>query len=335
MKKIKEIMPGFLICLAIALLSKILALIFPTFGAATFAIFIGIVAGNTIFNKKRYEEGSKFSESELLAYSIVLMGGTLNLGDIASVGINGIIFIVIQMILIISIAYIVGRRLGYKKKFALLMGSGNAVCGSSAIAATAPVIDADSKEKGISITMVNVTGTILMFLLPIITGALYNHSTIETSGMIGGVLQSVGQVIASAKFVNEDVVEMATIFKIMRIILLVLIVLIYSKINVIEDEGLFVSKKQVNHKNIKVRVPWYIIGFFILSIVNSMGFIPLGVSNLFKTISGQFEIIALGAIGMRVKIKDLIDEGPKAMLYSGIIGLCQIIIAIVLIRILL
>ena len=81
------------------------------------------------------------------------------------------------------------------KSIIFLMASGNAVCGSSAIAATAPVIDAEDKDKGISITIVNVTGIFLMFLLPLISQVLYNLDTVHTSALIGGVLQSVGQVI--------------------------------------------------------------------------------------------------------------------------------------------
>ena len=106
MNKIKEIMPGFLVCLGIALLSKAIALLLPTLGAATFAIFIGIFLGNTIFKGDIYNKGSKFSESELLAYSVVLMGATLNLSDIASVGVKGVLFIILQMILTITATYI-------------------------------------------------------------------------------------------------------------------------------------------------------------------------------------------------------------------------------------
>ncbi|UTY40110.1 putative sulfate exporter family transporter [Allocoprobacillus halotolerans] len=62
---------------------------------------------------------------------------------------------------------------------------GNAVCGSSAIGTVSPIVEADSKDKGISITIVNVTGTILMVVLPLLTGLLYHHDTLQTSAMIG------------------------------------------------------------------------------------------------------------------------------------------------------
>lgn len=332
MKWIKDRMPGFFVCLIIAMIGKILAIFVPTLGAATFAIVLGIIAGNTIFNKEIFDKGSKFSESELLAYSIVLMGATLNLSDIAGVGIKGVIFIAIQMTLTIIITFIIGRKLRFTKKFSLLMCAGNSVCGSSAIGAVAPTIHADSKEKGISITIVNITGTFLMFILPLISGMLYKHETIKTSALLGGTLQSVGQVIASAQFVNGSVVEMATIFKIIRIIFLVAVVLVFSRLNYKENEGLFQRDKNIVHKKVKVKVPWYIIGFFILSIINSFGVIPKEISGVAHFISAQFEIIALAAIGMRVKFRDLVNEGPKAMLYGVLVGASQITIALILIK---
>ncbi|SHK48960.1 conserved hypothetical integral membrane protein [Clostridium cavendishii DSM 21758] len=328
--KVKGILPGFIVCTIIALIGMFLAKFVPSLGAATFAIFLGMLAGNTIFNKSKYNLGSKFSESNLLAYSIVLMGGTLNLSAIASVGGFGVLFIALQMTATIIFAYYVGRKLKFSKNFSLLMCSGNAVCGSSAIASTAPVVGATDSDKGIAITIVNVTGTILMFLLPLITSILYKNSLVHTSATIGGVLQSVGQVIASAKFINDDVVQMATIFKIIRIIFLVVVVIVFSKISDKDN-----TDSASSNKRVKVSVPWFITGFFILSIIHSLGFIPNEVSTVFKWISGNFEIIALAGIGMRVKFADLKAQGPKAMGYGLLIGAFQIIIATIFINILL
>lgn len=81
-------------------------------------------------------------------------------------------------------------------------------------------------------------------------------------------------------------------------------------------------------------IPWFVTGFFIVSIINTLGVIPTSVAHTAKFVSGQFEIIALAAIGMRVKFKDLKEEGPKSMLYGLLVGACQAIFAITLIKIL-
>ncbi len=324
---IKDIGPGFLVCLAVAVVAKGIGMLVPAVGGATFAIFLGILAGNTFLNRPRLDKGTKFSESRLLEYSIVLMGATLSMGKVLSVGVGGLVFIVIQMTVTIMAAYFIGRKLGFARKFSLLMCAGNAVCGSSAIGSVAPVVEADSKDKGLSITIVNVTGTVLMLLLPVVTGVIYGHLLLPTSAMIGGTLQSIGQVIASGKLVNDSVEQMATIFKLIRIIFLVAVVLVFSRVNTDESKGLFAKKERASTGKAKVGIPWFIIGFFILCVVNSLHLIPGAVSDGAHWVSGQFEIIALAAIGMRVKFKTLLSEGPKAMLYGGLVGLCQVLCA--------
>lgn len=335
MEKIKRILPGFLVCVVIALIGKVIAIFLPSLGAATFAILLGIIAGNTILNKRKYDEGSKFSEGELLSYAIVLMGATLNLSDIGAVGIGGVVFIVLQMAGTIGITFFIGRKLGFNRKFSLMMSAGNAVCGSSAIASVSGVINPEAKDKGLSITIVNITGTILMFILPVITNFMYQNETVKSSALIGGTLQSVGQVVASSQFVNEQVTAMSAIFKILRIIMIVAVVLMFAKVNAEEEGKLFAGKPQEGQVKVKVKVPWYIIGFFIVSLINSLGLIPEAVASTAHFVGGEFEVIALAAIGMRVKFKDLIKEGPKAMLYGGLVGGVQIILALVLIKILL
>ncbi len=336
---IKDILPGFLACLILAMIAKGIAHFLPTVGAAMFAILLGILAGNTILDRDIFAKGSKFSESRLLEYSIVLMGATLYLQQVFSIGVRGVAFIVLQMSATIAFAYLIGHGLGFSKKFSLLMCAGNAVCGSSAIASVSPILDAETKDKGLSITIVNITGTFLMVILPLLTGLLYHHDVLPTSAMIGGIMQSIGQVIASAKFVSDDVVTMATIFKIVRIIFLVGVALLFAKMNTTDGKPLFAKEvaaemEQTNtaSKKVKARIPWFIIGFFLLSIINSLQLIPGFASDAAHFISNQFEIIALAAIGMRVKFKTLLNEGPKAMLYGGLVGTCQVIIAFLLIH---
>ena len=128
--------------------------------------------------------------------------------------------------------------------------------------------------------------------------------------------------------------EFATIFKIVRIIFVVVVALTYAKMNLDENQPLFAKKEGVAAK-VKAKVPWFVIGFFIFSIINSTGILPAIISTSAKMISSQFEIIALAAIGMRVKFADLIKEGPKAMLYGCLTGTSQVILALIFIALLL
>lgn len=334
MEKFKKIIPGLVACIVIAGISKVLGNFVPTLGASTFAIILGIVLGNTVLNKKVYAAGVKFSEKILLSLAIGLLGVTLNLHQVISIGWKGVLFIVVQMTLTIVITYFIGKKLGFGRKFTLLMCAGNAVCGSSAIGATESVIEANEKDKGISVAIVNLTGTILMFVLPAITFLLYKNATMQSSAMIGGILQSVGQVVASGKLINSQITDMATIFKIIRIIFLVVVVIALAKVNSQGDKAEFKHEEQ-NLKKAKVSIPWYIYLFFGLTILYTIGLIPGVVSTSVHGFGELLEIIALAAIGASIKFKDLLEQGPKALIYGGLVGLVQIILAISLIQILL
>lgn len=328
-KKAIEILPGFIVCVIIAYLGKFLGKFVPSIGGASLAIFIGIAYGNTIGNKKVYSKGTKFSEGTLLSYSIVLLGGTLSAQTLLNLGVSGVGFILLQMTITILAAIIIGKKLGFSQNFSFLMASGNAVCGSSAIAATAPAIGADDNEKGLTITIVNVTGTVLMLLLPLIAKLVFSSETLRTSALIGGVLQSLGQVVASGSMVNEGVKDLSTLFKIVRIIFLVFVVL-----------GLGTAKKKSSQSeelktSSNIKIPWYVIGFFIMCIIHTIGIIPPQLSKFFKLLSNNFEIIALAGIGMRVNFKELVKQGAKASMYALEVVAVQITSALVLISILL
>lgn len=329
---IKDIIPGLAVAASVALVSMFLGKFVPSLGAASIAIFLGMFVGNVFLNQKVFQKGYKFSESNLLSYSIVLLGGTLSIQTIGEIGVLGVIFIVLQMTATIVGALFIGRKLGFDQNFRFLMASGNAVCGSSAIAATAPVIDADDKDKGISITIVNVTGIFLMFLLPVITGFLYNNEVLQTSGMIGGTLQSIGQVVASGAMVSEGVKDLSTIFKIVRIIFLVVVVFVFGHIKHKTNKEIL-DEEVSDVKTKKVKVPWYVVGFFIMCGLFSTNIIPKSISLIFKEISHIFEIIALAAIGLRVNVRDLIKQGKNVSLYGLFVGILQIVSAMILISI--
>lgn len=334
LKDIKEIIPGFIVALVVGLISMILANIVPNVGAATISIFLGMFVGNIFLGQEVFQKGYKFSETDLLSYSIVLLGATLSISTLMDLGFNAILFVILQMSVTIVGALYIGKKLGFGDNFRYLMAAGNAVCGSSAIAATAPVIDADDKDKGIVITIVNVTGIFLMFLLPFLAEKLYNHETVQTSALIGSTLQSVGQVVASGAMVNQPVKDLSTIFKIVRVVLLVAVVFLFghlknkSNVDIIEEEV-------KDTKGGTVKVPWYVLGFFITCILFSTNIISPDISAFCKQLSNKFEVIALAAIGLKVNIKHLIKQGKAVSLYGLFVGTLQVVAAIILIGILL
>ena len=346
-KELDGILPGLAASIIISLVSQFLARFLPTLGAALIAILLGMLLGNTLLNRSGLSQGTKFSEKRLLEYAIVLNGLILDFQVLKSAGLKGFVFIILQMSLTIFVTYNLGKYFGFGKRFSLLMGAGNAVCGSSAIGTVSPIVKADNKDKGISITIVNLTGTALMVLLPVLGAVLYGSDTLRTSALIGGTVQSVGQVVAAAKLVNDDIVTLATVFKLMRVLLIIGVAVLYGRMNMNEGESLFTRKKRAGVDEgsvtgagasaspaaVSYGVPWFLTGFVVFFLIRSFIGVPDSVLAASKAISTQFEVAALAAIGMRVKFADIIKEGPKAILYGLTVGAVQVFMAVALIRV--
>lgn len=173
-----------------------------------------------------------------------------------------------------------------------------------------------------------------MFLLPLIANFLYNLEELKTSALIGSILQSVGQVVASGSMVSEEVKDISMIFKIVRVILLVGVVFLFGHIKHKQNSEIIEEEIEETKKG-KIKIPWYVIGFFITCGLFSLGIISQELSGLLKEISNKLEIIALAGIGLRVDIKDLLKQGKTVSIYAVSIALLQIVSAVSLIMILL
>ncbi|PUB10361.1 YeiH family protein [Paenisporosarcina sp. OV554] len=331
-RKVVYILPGLLACIAIAMIGIALGRFFPNLGSGLFAILIGIIIGNLkIGSYPILKPGEKFSGSILLYFSIVLLGATLTFNSLFEIGLLGLAYILIQMAGTIIFVIWLGKKLRFGEDFGLLMASGNGVCGSSAIASTAPAIQAKESDVAVSITIVNLLGTVLMIMLPVITNAIFHNNLLRSSALIGGTLQSVGQVVASGSIVGEAVKDQAAVFKISRIIFLVAVVFVMKQIKLNKGE----QPKTQETFQWRTIVPWYVGGFFILCCLNSILYFPGTVTHSIKGFGNYLEIIALAGIGMSVKIKDLTMHGWKLSAYAGGIGLFQIVFALLLILLLL
>lgn len=323
--KAKPILPGLGLSVGVAILAKLLALLVPKLGGATLAILLGIILGNTLFKQPALAVGTKFSESRLLEYSVVLLGFTVTFQTIGEMGIKGLIFIILMMTTVIAGAYWIGRKLGFNEKMSMMMAGGNAVCGSSAIGAIAPSIEANDEEKGQIITLVNLLGTIMMLTLPFLGIALFGDALLSKSALLGGTLQSVGQVVAGASLVNPETVKYAMLFKITRIIFLVVVVFVFER--KAQRDGIVTKKGSKK----KFPIPWYVTCFLIFCIINSFFTLPALFSDGAHFVSTWFETTALAAIGLRLDFRKFLKEGPRFLLYGLSVGAVQTIAALVFI----
>ncbi|MFR4176626.1 MAG: YeiH family protein [Lactococcus raffinolactis] len=325
LKKYTPLLPGLGLSVSVAVLAKIVAIFLPDLGGATLAILFGIVLGNTFFKQEVLAVGTKFSESVLLEYSVVLLGFTVTFQTISHLGLNGLGYIIAMMATVIISTILIGKRLGFSDNMSTMMAGGNAVCGSSAIGAIAPSIGAKDDEKGQVITLVNLLGTVMMLTLPFLGTMLYGKDLLANSALLGGTLQSVGQVVAGASLINPETVSYAMLFKITRIIFLVIVVFVFQQRD--KKQG----TAQVQHLK-KVSVPWYVIAFLSVCILNSCVKLPQFFNDGAHQIGTWFETIALAAIGLRLDFKKFMKEGLSFLTYGLLVGIVQTLAALVLIH---
>lgn len=312
---------GLLLVVIIGLISWWLAQSLPDIGAVTIAIIAGIVVGNIIPNLTRLKPGIQFAEKRLLPLSVALLGVELQLATLVALGPIAALVITATLLTSFATAWYVGGWLGYSRSFRLLIGAGNGVCGSSAVAATAVAIDADETATGISISVVNLLGTLGIFALPAIISAL-NLSDTDGGLLVGGSLQAVGQVVAAGFAVNDTVGTVGTLVKMGRVLMLGPVVIVLASL---------VSRHRGQAKTSGARVPLFIVGFFTLSLIASSGLIPQNIITTVATAGKFLLVVAMAAIGLHIQLRTLFRSGPRAFLFGLAVSIAQISVLLTII----
>lgn len=317
---------GLIVVLIVGIISWQLDTVIPRLGEVTIAILLGIAVGNLIPDMKRFQPGVKVAEKRLLPIAIALLGVELQLATLLALGPLAALVIAMTIATSFLVSIYLGRALGYPLEFSLLMGAGNGICGSSAVAATSAAIDAREEDIGISISVVNLLGTVGIFALPALV-ALLGFADIDGGLLIGGTLQAVGQVVAAGFSINEQVGGVATVTKMGRVLMLAPVVIVVSSL---------VSRKsrEGGGSGPRVQVPLFIVGFFVFSLLASLNVLPSLAVNWIATIGDFLLVLAMVGIGMRIQFQALFRSGPKALLFGLVVSVTQIAVVVVLLLLL-
>ena len=170
---------GIALCLAIAVPAWILGTFFPIVGGPVIAILLGMLIAIPLKNQGRMAPGIKFTSKKVLQWAVVLLGFGLDLTVVLKTGKQSLPIIVCTIAVSLLIAFVLHKALRIPSKISTLVGVGSSICGGSAIAATAPVIDADDEEVAQSISVIFFFNVLAAILFPIL-GNLIGFST--TSG---------------------------------------------------------------------------------------------------------------------------------------------------------
>jgi len=307
---------------------------FISFSTATVAIILGMIVGNIFYTTfhaegSEFKSGVKFAEKDLLMFAIALMGINLNFTMLANLGFQTILIIVLGMIFTIFMGVFLGKLFGLNPKLSLMIGIGNGVCGSSAIAATSGIAKVKSNDIGISIALVNLMGTIGIFLVPALAHFL-GFSDIQAGVLTGNTLQAVGQAVAAGFSISDEAGHYATVVKMGRVLLLVPLVLIL--IYIAKKESLN-NGEEISQKG-KIGVPSFILWFIFFSIVASLGLLPKELETLISTVSYYITLIAMSAIGLMIHFATIVKSAGTAFKVSSILFALQLMFSAFLINML-
>ena len=317
MEWIKKNTPGILLCLAIAIPSWFIGTAFPIMGGAVIAILAGMVLTLIIKNKGVLDSGIRFTSKKVLQWAVILLGFGMDLNVVLETGKQSLPIIICTIGISLIMAFLINKFIKMPAKVATLIGVGSSICGGSAIAATAPVIDADEEEVAQSISVIFLFNVLAALLFPSF-GQLIGFDTTsgEAFGIFAGTaVNDMSSVTATASTwdgmfnLGTATLDKAVTVKMTRTLAIIPITLVLAFAR---------AKKQKSNNagkiNIKKIFPFFILFFIGASIITTIA-VSCGVNaDLFdplKTLSKFLIVMAMAAIGMNTNIVKLVKSGAK------------------------
>jgi len=323
MNFIKKSWPGLALCLTIAVPSYILGKHFPIIGGPVIAIIIGMIAALFIKDKSKFESGLRFTSKKILQYAVILLGFGLNLSVVLKTGKQSLPIIVVTIAASLIIAFLVHKVMHIPSKISTLIGVGSSICGGSAIAAAASVIDASDEEVAQSISVVfffNVLAAIIFPTLGMWLG--FSSTSGEAFGIFAGTaINDTSSVTAAAATwdnmfkLGSATLDKAVTVKLTRTLAIIPITLVLAflvakkKRNAGEMEGMKINMKSI--------FPFFIVYFVLASIITTIatGFgVPSSVFTPFKELSKFFIVLAMSAIGLNTGSQHFFGQFAKPLL---------------------
>lgn len=307
---------GVAICFAVAGLSVLVETLIPgeLLGASIIALFMGTII-NSFFHPAWMKPALKFTSKKVLKAAIVLLGASLSVNTILSVGKMTFFVMIFTFAMCFGGGYFIRKLFGLNWKLSNLISAGTGICGGSAVAAVAPVIDADDKDIAFAMSSTFLFDMIMVALYPLMGKAL-GMSDIAYGIWAGTSVNDTASVVASGYAFSEVAGDFATMVKLTRTIAIIPTVLVFAYIGTrIKQKEMKAANNGQNVNLVKI-IPWFIGGFLLLAVLNSVGCIPVAVSGIMKKTSKFLMVSALAAIGLGTSITDFKKAGLAPMFYG-------------------
>lgn len=308
MSKIKNNALGVILCLAIAMPAYYLGKQLPLIGGPVFAILMGMIITFLVKDKSKVQGGITYTSKKILQYAVILLGFGMNLSDIVKTGSSSLPIIISTIATSLVVAYVLCKVLKMPSKISTLIGVGSSICGGSAIAATAPVIEADDEEIAQAISVIFLFNILAALIFPTLGGML-GLSNDGFGLFAGSAVNDTSSVTATATawdgIHGSNTLDQATIVKLTRTLAIIPITLVLAFKRTRDAE------KSESTFNLKKIFPFFILFFILASVITTVFNLPGNITAPIKDLSKFFIVMAMAAIGLNTNIVKLVKSGAK------------------------
>jgi uncharacterized integral membrane protein (TIGR00698 family) len=270
--------------------------------AMLYALLFGM-AFNFLTEDERFAAGIYFASRNILRFGVALLGLRITTGDVTELGWPVVALIVASVVATIVVGGLIGRAFGLKGDQSVLSAGAVAICGASAALAIASVLPSHKDhERNTIMTVAGVTAlsTVAMVAYPVfVTYLQYDNATAGI--FLGATIHDVAQVVGAGYIISDQTGEISTLVKLIRVACLVPVVLMIS---------LITHRSRAESPDKRPLLPWFLVAFVVLVIVNSMGWVSPDVNSALTPVSSWCLLTAVAALGVKTSLKALADVGP-------------------------
>lgn len=326
---LKQQWPGVLLCVVIALAASSIATIHGG-PQLLFALLIG-VAFHFLHDDPRIRPGIDVCTGLVLRMGVALLGARITVSQISALGWSTALIVVGCVLSTIFGGMWLARRLGLSTTQGLLSGGATAICGASAALAISAVLPRSREQDRFTLlVVVAVTSmsTLAMLLYPLLVHAL-QLSPAMAGLFLGGSIHDVAQVVGAGYLMGQQTGDVATIVKLFRVSMLVLVVIAVSA----AYRGRRATRDNAEDPKRPALVPWFLLVFLLLVLVHSAGGIPESAVPLISDLSRAFLVVAIAALGVKTSFQMLLQTGwrPFVLLLIETVWLAAVLLIAILV----
>jgi uncharacterized integral membrane protein (TIGR00698 family) len=297
---------GILSCVMVALAASFLSQNYSA-PVMLFALLLGMSV-NFLYENETCSEGIDYCASTILRVGVVLLGSRILFTDVLDLGWGTMLMVIAGVACTISFGALLARLLKLDYRFGMLSGGAVAICGISAAMTLSSVMPKNRDVEQytlLTVVMVATFGAVAMVAYPVFADWL-GLDVIEAGVFIGGSIHDVSHVVGASYAMSPEVSDVAMVVKMLRVALLIPVAWIFLAV--------FRRERAGGTDTGKIALPFFLVAFVVLVLINNLGLIPVTVAQLSDELSRACFVLAIVALGMKTSFKGLLTVGWRPMM---------------------